>query len=125
MKRSQFLVALSREHHTALSLARRIHRHAGDPSVLKVLAQQVRDGTAELLAHFAQEESLLLPYMLVPHPVLSRRLSDEHVRLRTYMEWICLADHDCIQDFASLLLAHVRFEERELFPAFERQLVAY
>jgi len=119
VKRSPHLVPLSREHHTALSLARRIQKHADDAPALAVLAEQVRDGTAELLAHFAQEESLFLPHRLELHPALSQRLGDEHARLRAYMERVGRGDQGCMLEFATLLIAHVRFEERELFPAFE------
>jgi len=123
VKRSLHLVPLSREHHTALTLARRIHTHAGDAAWMEVLAQQVRDSTAELLVHFAQEESLFLPRMLELQPALNQQLSDEHARLRAYMERISLGDRDSMPEFATLLIAHVRFEERELFPAFERLTV--
>lgn len=114
---------LSREHHAALSLARRIHKHADDLPELAALAQQLRDGTAELLAHFAQEESLFLPDMLELHPTLCQQLCDEHLHLRAYLARVSQGDHDCMFEFATLLIAHVRFEERELFPAFERSVV--
>lgn len=119
MKRSPHLVPLSREHHAALSLARRIQKQAGDAQDLAEPARRLLETKAELLAHFAQEESMFLPRMLEQHPALIQQLIDEHVRLRAYIERIGEGDLCCIHDFASLLIRHVRFEERELFPAFE------
>lgn len=116
MKRSAELMPLSREHHTALSLARRILVQADDVEALRV---QVRQRTQELLAHFRVEEDDLLPVVMQCSPGLALRLRDEHCALRDYLQCIESGDWQCLPAFAQLLQQHVRFEEREFFPAFE------
>ncbi len=63
MKRSPALLKLSREHHTALSLALRIEK-AGDAqtqrAVQAVLPELFRK---ELEPHFQEEENTLLPQL--------------------------------------------------------------
>ena len=63
MKRTSRLLALSREHHTALKLARRL---AIDPAaeVPALVAGVVIAERPVLLGHFAEEERDLLPELL-------------------------------------------------------------
>lgn len=118
MKRSAALVPLSREHHTALSLARRIQTAAANGEALDECLMRVRHLQADLLTHFEQEESTLLPYMQ-QHAALAERLHLEHRQLRAHLQAFAAGEHAGLADFATLLSAHVRFEEREFFPAFE------
>ncbi|TDR70619.1 hemerythrin domain-containing protein [Paludibacterium purpuratum] len=123
MKRSAALVPLSREHHTALVLAKRIASHCDDAAALAELMRQIQTRhAADLLAHFDEEERVLPPVLQGgdPEPVL--RLLDEHARLRTLLQRIDADDRQALNEFATLLAAHVRFEERELFPRFEARL---
>jgi len=65
-----------------------------------------------LAPHFALEERVLLPALVrAGRADLAARTIDEHTDLR-----VALASP---LRFAELLEAHVRFEERELFPACE------
>ncbi|WP_371929808.1 hemerythrin domain-containing protein [Uliginosibacterium sp. 31-16] len=116
MKRSAELMPLSREHHTALSLARRILVQTDD---VEILHAQVMQRTQEILAHFRVEEEGLSPAVMQRSPGLALRLNDEHRALRDYLLRIESGDRQCLKDFAYLLQQHVRFEEREFFPAFE------
>lgn len=107
MHRARGLVSLSRDHHRALVLARQLGGET--PPALA-------DALAELEPHFVVEEAELLPRALAhggEAASLAERMRREHGELR--------AENDP-RRAATLLEAHVRFEERELFPALERAL---
>lgn len=126
MKRHEALAALSRDHHHALVVAQRLRRAS------ETTATEVRDAflaywRADGQRHFREEEDILLPAYAgfgdPEEPVLARVLVD-HVRIR----WLA---HDVASDSPSLdalhtlgeqLSAHVRREERELFPLIEQVL---
>jgi len=131
MKRDPSLLALSREHHTALSLAIRLKKtvQSGDPlRIEEARGNVVMRFAAELEPHFCEEELTLLPRLATLGEVaLVERTLDEHRRLRALVRK--LADPAatqtvgvCLGEFGELLTAHVRFEERELF---ERAQVLY
>lgn len=126
MKRSPFLQPLSREHHTALSLARACERAAqsGDAAQIAATSRRVVMAfPAELDPHFQVEETALLPRLQhAGSETLVRRTLDDHARLRALRDRVGREDAAALAEFGALLAAHVRFEERELFPAIERQL---
>lgn len=114
MKRHPSLQPLSRDHNVALVLARRLER---EPNV-----EQLQEFLAvwgdELDDHFFEEERLLLK---VASPEFGARLINEHMVLRQYAlaarrGMLCAGD---IVRLGGLLHAHVRWEERSLFPAIE------
>lgn len=119
MKRHQLLQSLSREHQPALSLAVRLKR-ADAGQAVSVFAQLDQPA---LLAHFEEEERDWLPLLLADdeRPLRERTLA-EHRQLRAQLAAISDGDSAQIADFAMTLEAHVRFEERELFPLIERHL---
>lgn len=119
MRRAERLIDLSREHHGALSLARRLRQVADTPASVEALATTVAQAWAELERHFAEEETDLLSELeRFGELGLGARLRAEHLELRRLARnsaaWAILVR------FGMLLEAHVRFEERELFPALER-----
>lgn len=123
MKRSEELAELSREHHTALSLANRARQTAagGDGAAVAGMAAQVRERFgAELLPHFREEEDWLLPALAEAGeaPLVERALA-EHAELVRLAEGLATPSAAALQAFGEALTAHVRFEERELFPAAE------
>lgn len=119
MKRHPLLQSLSREHHPALLLAMRLKR-AGTAEAVALLAQF---DVPSLLAHFDEEERDWLPGLTGDdeRPLRDRTL-DEHRQIRSCLSGIGHGDIARITEFALLLEAHVRFEERELFPLIERHL---
>lgn len=122
MKRLDCLSDLSREHHTALSLALRARRAAGgDQSEVDRMAAQVRERfRAELEPHFREEERWLLPALAeAGESELVERTLAEHVELTRLAEQLGIPRAETLLVFADGLTAHVRFEERELFPAAE------
>ena len=111
MKRDPRLRALSVDHHHALVIARRAP--AQDASWLREVFE------AQLAPHFAVEEELLLPALeRAGAAALVVRTAEDHAALRAL---VAAGDN---AGFAERLTAHVRFEERELFPACETLLAA-
>lgn len=132
MKRDPRLHALSSEHHHALVLARRATRAAEgrDPDPAEMLAEVRRRFEVELAPHFDVEEQLLLPALAAlgerELTALVERTLEEHRRLRDLVAADARPEAiaERLGDFAALLTAHVRFEERVLFPAAEAHLPA-
>ena len=123
MKRSPALLKLSREHHTALSLALRIEKAAdaqAQNAVQAILPELFRK---ELEPHFQEEESSLLPQLAkAGEAAMVERTLQEHADLRWLTVLIASGDLAALSAFAKLLRAHVRFEERELFMVAQRVL---
>ncbi|WP_028454662.1 hemerythrin domain-containing protein [Chitinilyticum litopenaei] len=115
MKRSPALIHFSREHHPALVLAKRIQRAAD--SELAAL-QPSPAFLAELEKHFVEEEAQFAP-ALAALPQLASRFNDDHAALRALMHRLHKGELAALAEFAQRLEAHVRFEERELFPALQ------
>ena len=110
MKRHPHLVRLSREHHAALRLGR--HLLAGGA------AAGPGAGHGALVPHLAQGGRGLAPLLGTGgHGALAARLRAEHAHLRSLFATAA----DGVREAAAgqALIDHVRFEERELFPAIE------
>lgn len=126
MKRSPALQPLSREHHSALSLANACMRAAqsGDVALVSQLCQRALNSYAnELDAHFRTEEQSLLPLLTNPETqILAQRTLTEHRILRGLLYGLQQNDVETLNHFGECLAAHVRFEERELFPVVESLL---
>ena len=125
MKRSPELAALSRDHHRALEAALRLRRATDEtlePAVGHFLEFWGRHGEQ----HFAIEERLLLPALPdddAEWAEATRRVHAEHREIRAGAS--SLADASSVpaaRGVGELLTAHVRFEERTLFPLVERRL---
>ncbi|HSJ97872.1 MAG TPA: hemerythrin domain-containing protein [Myxococcota bacterium] len=126
MRRSAPLRDLSDEHHAALVLALRSRRAAasGEPgAVAAAWAEAERIHGVELEPHFAIEERWLVPPLeAAGESALAARLRADHAALRAALAIGALRSAEALAGFAERLAAHVRFEERELFPAAERTL---
>ncbi len=119
MKRHADLLQLSREHHTALKLARlaRIASDTGNAEAIAEAGQTITSKFAEELeAHFLAEEKDLLPALLAHGATeLVNRTLDEHKILRALNQQLQQPDGAILAHFGQMLHEHVRFEERELF----------
>jgi hypothetical protein len=127
VKRHPFLQPLSDDHHGALVLARHTRRaaeRAGEASALVEAWQDLRRRFAkELEPHFRVEEERLFPLLEAAGAgALVERARADHARLRTLARGEPAPE--AALEFAALLHAHVRFEERELFPRAEDLLPA-
>lgn len=125
MKRHETLAPLSREHHGALILAQLIKRNApeykGLPTTISDKVVYAIDYyTNELKAHFKKEE-LLLKIVEDMHPEIAR-LSDEIVAEHALLKGLILSlkkafDPEAVlNELGNELDAHIRKEERVLFP---------
>lgn len=121
MKRSPILQPLSREHHSALTLAKACERAArsGDASQVESACQRaIQAYSEELEAHFQIEEQSLLP-LLQSQDTLAQRTLAEHRQLRSLLNDLRCDDANALASFGRRLAEHVRFEERILFAALE------
>ncbi len=120
MPRTGALLPLSREHHTSLVMARAARKAAdGNDSVacLAAVVQIEAHWHALMSAHFEQEEQLiqLAAEILAPESVV--RIFAEHAELHTLACGPCVLEPaERLRRFADLVVAHVRYEERVLFP---------
>jgi Hemerythrin HHE cation binding domain len=114
------LLALSREHHQTLVMARDARRAAvsNDEAVLSQMIALVEDHWHNVMAdHFSREERLvkLAEDSLDPDSVA--RFISEHEELQRLGSGACqLSPAVRLQRFADLARAHVRYEERIFFP---------
>jgi hemerythrin-like domain-containing protein len=127
VKRSAELTPLSHDHHQALFVAQRLKRaeDAGEARnrFLDFWRSHGRD-------HFVIEEEILLPAWTIASGDADRaqaaRVAAEHLEIRRAARALEreLPDLEALRELGELLERHVRFEERELFPAIEAQLDA-
>jgi hypothetical protein len=129
MKRSAKLIALSREHHGALSLALAARRAAasGDAEGVAAAGRRVVSSFGrELEPHFQEEEDWLLPDLeRAGAAALVARTLAEHAELRALAASLAQPDAATLARFGERLAAHVRFEERELFEAYDSLVVGH
>jgi hemerythrin-like domain-containing protein len=137
MKRNRNLHPLSWEHHTALTsvvlIRRQIESGASRERLERIASEFAQFHKEGLLPHFRHEEEWVLPRFLrhVPedHPMVLRLLTD-HVALHAMVYLVgCAAESGDdltrpLSELADRLEAHIRFEERELFPRVEATLSA-
>jgi hemerythrin-like domain-containing protein len=127
MKRSEALKVLSHQHHQGLFAALQLMRAAPET------AAQARQAFLDFFeregaSHFRAEEELLLPayarHTGCDKPEIVRVLTD-HVDLRRRgqdLEANAHPDPSALRELGERLEAHIRFEERELFPMIESAL---
>ena len=137
MPRTGDLLSLSREHHTALVLARTALRAAdtanasesggarsnglGLDAVRSATAAMEAHWHAVMAAHFEQEERLIQLAGDALDAESAQRVMAEHSELRRLAAGPCdLEPVDRLRRFANLLRAHVRYEERAFFPQLQR-----
>lgn len=125
IRRSKALMPLSREHHFDLLLAWKIRRGLANGAELKRIADYVAYMDKNLVeAHFRDEEKLLFAPFL-PGDELCERAMAEHAAIREITAKIRqeqYRDRDLFEQLADAIEAHVRFEERELFPYLEQKI---
>ncbi len=126
MKRHHSIQPLSRQHHNgllAVLLLRKGIAGKADMAVMQKFVLQIWED--ELKEHFREEEVVLMPpvYDKIDGD-LFQRMKNEHSRLQSMIEQLQSPDlsFELFQQFADLLEAHIRFEERILFPAIEEAL---
>ncbi len=126
MKRAPALVPLSREHNTALWLARAAKRAArsGNAERIQQAWQQLHDAwRSEMARHFRAEELLLFPVLREggEHELVDLLLR-EHAAMHRTLEQPELQEAERLEALGQVLEGHVRREEREAFPRLEALL---
>lgn len=124
MKRDEALRPLSREHLVALATAKKLREAEDAEAGSRAFLDFWRDDGQH---HFRVEEEVLLP-IWATHAEVDRaavhRMLDEHLAIRR--EALDLeaggATLDRVRELGRVLHDHVRFEERQLFPAIEDAL---
>ena len=129
------LVALSHDHHHGLALALRCRKQAlgrlkpMGAAGLRERAQEFIDFyRADLIKHFRAEETVLFPLMretAAANATLLDELIKQHQEITIAITSLESGAglSKLLFDIGDLLERHIRKEERELFPLFERQEV--
>jgi iron-sulfur cluster repair protein YtfE (RIC family) len=122
MKRHPALISLSRDHHRALVIARRLS-HATDQTAAEAAAAFLTHWHAEEKQHFRLEEEILLPAYAAhgnpDHPAVIRMLID-HMLIRRDAGLVTDRHRlELLPDLGARLSSHVELEEREVFPLVE------
>lgn len=126
MKRAEALRPLSREHLTALLVAKKLREADDLAEATRTFDEFWRDDGQ---CHFRVEEEVLLPTWAA-HAEVDRegvvRMLDEHLRIRAQALRLAAGELSLEQtrELGTLLHDHVRFEERQLFPLVEGALDA-
>lgn len=131
-RRHDSLIPLSRQHQHALLLCLRIHRglieHHADSNWLQLKADHsIRFYEGDLVTHFQAEEEFLFPALReIPAATeIVDELLAEHGQMRQLIDQLRLVAISSIaatlKEFADTLEAHIRKEERKLFPIYEEQ----
>lgn len=126
IKRSEELQPLSRQHHNGLLFCLLLHKgikKKAEPEVMKEFI--VWFWYKDLLQHFNLEEKFLLPlqqeYFLLEAGL--QRMVDEHYELKNIINENSLnPTYDSVEELRAKLEAHIRFEERDLFPLIEETI---
>jgi hemerythrin-like domain-containing protein len=125
MKRSEALASLSRDHHQALVVAQKLRR-ATDATAREARETFLAYWSSHGRRHFRLEEELLFPAYAGygdPHDPLVLRALGEHVMIRHHADALAAAETALpasLQQLGAELAAHVRLEERDVFPMIER-----
>lgn len=123
------LLELSREHHSSLVMARDARRAAANrqdvAAVAAMLARAESHWRTLLAGHFDREEQLMRSMESALDPEAVARVLAEHVELRMLASGPSALDPIArLARFGDLLAAHVRYEERVVFPQVQLHLDA-
>lgn len=123
IKRSKELAPLSRDHHSGLLLCWKIKTGIQKGiSVDRIADYVVFYYENHLKEHFSEEEQYIFPLAGRNDEMVSKAL-DEHrtiVSLITKLENTTQRDSATLEKLSYTLDAHIRFEERHLFPYIEQ-----
>ena len=123
LERHPLLRPLSREHHDGLLLCWRIRRDLVARTDHDHVLEECRSFFhSDLLPHFAVEEEVVFPVLGTAHPLVHRAIM-EHRRLSRLFQQLD-DPKTTLTQIADELDAHIRFEERVLFPVEQEQATA-
>ena len=126
MKRDEALAPLSHDHHEALYRALRLRRATGEDAA--AVREDVLSFWSERGArHFRIEEEILLPgcaHRVDPASAAVAQVLTDHVWIRARIDRLEAGrlDLDQMRELGERLDAHIRHEERVLFPMIEESV---
>lgn len=124
IKRNQNLISLSRDHHNGLLIVWKIRQGIRfGVSNTRINDFVVSAFKSELEPHFYKEENMLF-IQLPENDAMRLKAEDEHAAMRKMaaaLKPVAEATVADLEAFANLLEAHIRFEERILFPYVEKE----
>lgn len=120
MPRTGILLSLSREHHSALVLARAASRAAesGDANIQAEMIERIETYWESIMArHFEVEEQLMMRNGNDLDSRAVMQVLSEHAELRLLVDRECKMEPTArLRRFGDVLYTHIRFEERQFFP---------
>ncbi|WP_226036839.1 hemerythrin domain-containing protein [Aquibacillus saliphilus] len=131
IERHESLISLSHHHHHALFLALNLRKVGTEkskysPEEVKAELRQFWEPGGQ--QHFREEEEILLPvyaqHQSIEQPEITEMLL-EHVKIRSMIMQILETENEIIplmNDLGVQLDAHIRKEERVIFPMIEKAL---
>lgn len=120
LKRSPHLQPLSRQHHEGLLAVWKIReglRNGTAQATIAGFAQWFWD--THLQAHVQREEKWLVPLLPTENLLVQKMLNDHKSIESLFQSATAAATDGALRQLADALEAHIRFEERELFPFIE------
>ncbi len=118
LKRVPELQPFSREHHHGLVFCRNI----GKGLIRQIASERIQNYADHfylnnLVNHFDDEEKFIFPILGPDHELIKQALNEHGLIHRLFKEPSCTASVTRIKD---VLDAHIRFEERVLFPEIQK-----
>ena len=126
IKRSDELQPLSRQHHNGLLFCLLLKKGMAKQADMEVMKEFIQDfWYKDLHHHFDLEENYLTPlqkqYQLLSEPL--QRMVNEHYELKNVINEISIdITARSVEELRNKLEAHIRFEERALFPLIEETI---
>lgn len=123
MKRQIALIPLSREHHDALSYARRAVEASPGAEADAARERTLAFWDRSIAAHLAREENSLFPALKGAGASREAdRAQEQHDHLRALAARLREGERGALAAWGAAMREHVRYEERELFPLAQRLL---
>lgn len=123
IKRSKHLLTLSKDHHAGLLFCWKIKEGLKRNIELYRIRKYINFfWEHHLKEHFQEEETLL--FVQIDDP-LCQQGKTEHLMLKNRLQQLNYYENEAAEEyvlFAELLIKHIRFEERVLFPHLEAVL---
>lgn len=122
MKRNKNLIELSRDHHHGLLLGWKIKQGLKRNVSIAEIANYISHFAGKaLIPHFLEEEDQVLIYLNTDDEYRKRTVR-EHSEISDLINRLPDADEEMLLQLADLVEAHIRFEERTLFPYMENNI---
>lgn len=127
MKRNENLKTLSWEHHDGLVVSFRLQQGLNKNTDAIEMAEYILFTWGTVLEHhFWQEEQTISSNLSKSETAteLMNQFTNEHEQIRYLVNQIKQDNTNTkyIKEFADVLNKHIRFEERQLFPLFEKEM---